>query len=263
MEYLHISKSNLSKRIVNSIVLWSVVVLVIAGIVSVKEGSISVSSSVNGRELPVYCVDTDKKELSISFDASWGDENTQKILDILAEHHVHATFFVTGTWVENYPEDVKKIYEAGHDIGNHSENHKNMSELSDEEIKEELTSVGDAVKKLTGYQMTLFRPPYGDYDDKVITVAKELGYMPIQWDVDSLDWKEYGVDDIINTVCNHPHLGNGSIILCHNAGKYTAEALDQLLTNLEDQGYTIVPISQLIYTDNYYMDVEGRQHQNE
>ncbi|MGN0325934.1 MAG: polysaccharide deacetylase family protein, partial [Lachnospiraceae bacterium] len=79
-------------------------------------------------------------------------------------------------------------------------------------------------------------------------------------DVDSLDWKDYGVDSIINTVCNHKHLGNGSIILCHNGSKYTAQALDTLITNLKAQGYEFVKLTDLIYTDNYYMDHEGRQH---
>lgn len=89
--------------------------------------------------------------------------------------------------------------------------------------------------------------------------AKENGYYTIQWDVDSLDWKDYGVDNIINTVVNHKNLGNGSIILCHNGAKYTAEALEAVITGLQEKGYEIVPVSELIYKDNYHMDVTGRQ----
>ncbi len=221
--------------------------------------AIPVSSTVNGRELPIYCVDTKEKKVALSFDAAWGNEDTAKILEILAKHQVHVTFFMTGGWVESYPDDVKAIYAAGHDLGNHSQNHKNMSQLGDAEIAEELDSVTQKVQELTGYKMFLFRPPYGDYDNEVITVAKKCGYYAIQWDVDSLDWKDYGVDAIIDTVCNHKHLGNGSIILCHNGAKYTAEALDTLLTNLKDAGYTVVPVSELIYKDNYKMNTEGRQ----
>lgn len=219
----------------------------------------SVSSNVNGRELPIYCVDTKEKKVALSFDAAWGNEDTKAILDILEKQKVHVTFFMTGGWVEAYPEDVKAILAAGHDLGNHSENHKNMSQLSEEECREEIMKVHEKVKKLTGYDMFLFRPPYGDYDNKVITVAKECGYYAIQWDVDSLDWKDYGVDSIIRTVTEHKHLGCGSIILCHNGAKYTAEALDAMITELKEQGYEIVPVSQLIIREDYHMDHEGRQ----
>ncbi|MCU6763229.1 polysaccharide deacetylase family protein [Brotonthovivens ammoniilytica] len=220
---------------------------------------VSVSNTVNGRELPIYCVDTTEKKVALSFDAAWGNEDTQEILDILKKHNVHVTFFMTGGWVSDYPDDVKAILEAGHDLGNHSENHKNMSQLSDEEIKSELMTVHDKVKELTGYEMFLFRPPYGDYDNEVITVSKSCGYYPIQWSVDSLDWKDYGAEDIIRQVCDSKHLGNGAIILCHNGAKYTADALDRLLTGLEDKGYTIVPISELIIRDNYHVDTTGKQ----
>ncbi len=221
--------------------------------------AILVSSTINGRQLPIYCVETDEKKIALSFDAAWGNEDTQQILDILAKHNVHVTFFMTGGWVESYPDDVKAILAAGHDLGNHSENHKNMSQLSNEEKKEELMSVHEKVKELTGYEMFLFRPPYGDYDNDVIQTATECGYYWIQWDVDSLDWKDYGTDSIINTVCNHKHLGSGSIILCHNGAKFTAEALDSMITNLKGQGYQIVPVSELIYREGYHMNAEGRQ----
>lgn len=215
------------------------------------------------KELPIYCVDTNKKQVAISFDAAWGNEDTKTILDILKKYDVHATFFMTGGWVEAYPDDVKAIYKAGHDLGNHSENHKNMSQLSNDEIKDELNKVTDKVKKLTGCKMQLFRPPYGDYDNHVITNARDCGYYAIQWDVDSLDWKNYGADSIINTVLNHKSLANGSIILMHNGAKYTAEALPKVIEGLKSKGYEIVPISQLIYKDNFHMQHDGRQISDE
>lgn len=235
---------------------------VLRGIIITAGSSISVSNSVNGRELPVYCVETKEPKIALTFDAAWGNEDTGKILEVLKKHDVHVTFFMTGGWVENYPDDVKAILAAGHDLGNHSENHKNMSQLSDEEKKEELMKVHDKVRTLTGYEMFLFRPPYGDYDNAVVNVAKDCGYYTIQWDVDSLDWKDYGVDSIIKTVTEHKHLGNGSIILCHNGAKYTAQALDTLITKLKEKGYTFVPVSELIYRDGYHMNVEGRQIKN-
>lgn len=165
--------------------------------------------------------------------------------------------------MESYPDDVIAIYEAGHDLGNHSENHKNMSRLTYEEIREEILSVHEKVKELTGYEMFLFRPPYGDYDNHVIENVTECGYYAIQWSIDSLDWKDYGVDDIIDRVCSSENLAGGAIILCHNGAKYTAQALDRLLTNLEEQGYEIVPISELIYTKNYHLDANGMQISDE
>lgn len=235
---------------------------VLRGVLVTVKANVSVSNSVNGRELPVYCVETKEPEIALTFDAAWGNEDTKKILEILKKHDVHVTFFMTGGWVESYPDDVKAILAAGHDLGNHSENHKNMSQLSDEEKKEELMKVHTRVQELTGYEMFLFRPPYGDYDNAVVKTAEENGYFTIQWDVDSLDWKDYGADSIIKTVTEHKHLGNGSIILCHNGAKYTAQALDSLITGLKEKGYRLVPVSELIYREKYHMNHEGRQIQN-
>lgn len=168
-------------------------VLMIALVGSFKylSGFVTVSSNVNGRELPIYSVETDEKKVALTFDAAWGNEDTKKILEILAKHNVHATFFMTGGWVEKYPDDVKAIYEAGHDLGNHSEHHRNMSQLSEEEKTEEIMSVHQKVKEITGVEMNLFRPPYGDYDNAVILNAEENGYYPIQWDVDTGDTTGY------------------------------------------------------------------------
>ena len=162
---------------------------VLRGLILTAGSSIRVSNSVNGRELPIYCVETKEPKIALTFDAAWGNEDTQKILEVLKKHDVHVTFFMTGGWVESYPDDVKAILAAGHDLGNHSENHKNMSQLSDAEKKEELMKVHDKVRTLTGYEMFLFRPPYGDYDNAVVNVAKDCEYYTIQWDVDTLDIK--------------------------------------------------------------------------
>lgn len=252
-------KEDKKRRWRNRGILVLALVLALAGSYRYVAGYVAVSSNVNGRELPIYCVDTDKKKVALSFDAAWGNEDTKKILDILKKHDVHVTFFMTGGWVESYPDDVKAIHKAGHDLGNHSENHKNMSQLSDEEKTKELMSVHEKVKKLTGEDMALFRPPYGDYDDRVVLNAKDNGYYTIQWSVDSLDWKDYGVDSIIDTVLNHKALDKGAIILCHNGAKYTAEALETLIKGLKEKGYEIVPVSELIYKEGYHMDVTGKQ----
>lgn len=258
----YVRERNISKKAVT----LAVAVLVLAGLVGVKyreDGTLlPTSSGVGKKELPIYCVQTEEPKIALTFDAAWGNDDTKKILEILKKHNVKVTFFMTGGWVDSYPDDVKMILSEGHDLGNHSQNHKNMSKLSDSDKEKELTSVHEKVKTLTGYDMFLFRPPYGDYDSAVIKTAQKCGYYTIQWDVDSLDWKDYGVDSIIKTVTEHKHLGNGSIILCHNGAKYTAEALDTLITTLKDAGYTFVQLSKLIYRDKYHMDHEGRQIPN-
>ena len=217
------------------------------------------NATVGDRELPIYCVDTTENKVALSFDAAWGAEDFSKIMDTLDKHNVKVTFFMTGGWVEDNPDCVKELVKRGHDLGNHSEHHYDMTTISQEEKDSELKTVHDKVKKLTGYEMYLFRPPYGAYDNDVIKTAYAMHYYPIQWSVDSLDWKNYGVDSIITTVCNHKALAPGAIILCHNGAKYTADALDAMLTNLEEQGYKIVPISKLIMKKNYHMDATGKQ----
>lgn len=141
---------------------------------------------ISNRRLPIYCVKTDSPQIALSFDAAWGNEDTSRILEILARHDVKVTFFMTGGWMNSFPDDVKAIAAAGHDLGNHSQNHKQMSTLSLEQCKEELLAPHEFIKELTGNEMCLFRPPYGDYNDTVINAAEEVGYYTIQWDVDTL-----------------------------------------------------------------------------
>jgi polysaccharide deacetylase family sporulation protein PdaB len=226
-------------------------------------GSIIGNSFAGKKNLPIYCVDTKSsdgtKYASISFDAAWGADDTIQILDILDKYNVKATFFMTGGWVSQYPDMVKEIYKRGHDLGNHSENHKQMSKLSVSQQKDEIQKVTDKVNELTGYHMFLFRPPYGDYNSTLITTVYSCNYYPIQWSVDSLDWKDYGVSKIISTVTQHKALTNGAIILMHNGAKYTADALEQVITGLQSQGYTLIPISQLIIKENFHMDTTGKQ----
>lgn len=237
-------------------------IIALAGSYHYLSGLTTVSSNVNGRELPINSVETEDKKLSLTFDVAWGNEDIHQLLDILEKYDVHATFFVTGEWAQSYPEDVLAICEAGHDLGNHGERHRNMKQLSEEEMVQELMNAHNTVKEITGVEMDLFRPPYGDYDDAVIRNAGENGYYTIQWDVDSLDWKDYGVDSIIQTVLEHKNLKNGSIILCHSGAKYMPEALEQVICGLKEKGYEIVPVSQLIYKNDYHMDVTGRQIRN-
>lgn len=255
-------KNNNSKKAMKRvhIISLSIIALIIL-LMTIVPNALTTGANPSERKLPIYCVNTTEKKIAISFDAAWGNEDTRDILDILKNNKVKATFFMTGEWIEKYPEDVKAIHNEGHELGNHSMNHKQMSTLSYDECISEIKQPHDLVKELTGVDMVVFRPPYGDYNNTLIEATESIGYSCIQWDVDSLDWKDYGVESIIDTVCNHSHLGNGSIILMHNGATHTAAALDSLIKNLKNQGYEFVKMSELIYTDNYYLDHEGRQHQ--
>jgi peptidoglycan/xylan/chitin deacetylase (PgdA/CDA1 family) len=166
---------------------------------------------------------------------------------------------MTGEWVEKYPKDVKSIAAAGHDLGNHSENHKQMTELAKAECEEEIMTAHNRVKELTGIEMKLFRAPYGDYNNALVGTARECGYYTIQWNVDSYDWKDYGVDSILDRTVENRKLDSGSILLMHVGTKYTAEALEKIIVGLQEKGYEIVPVSQLIYTGEYKVDQMGRQ----
>lgn len=252
-------KRYIIRRIKHSILLWCAVAGLLAFVGRYLQNSVQVTHAVNGKELPVYCVETKEKKVALSFDAAWGNEDTAKLLKILKKHKVHVTFFATGGWIKSYPEDVKKILKAGHELGNHSESHPHMTTLSREAQTRELLEPHKRVQKLTGYKMKVFRPPYGDYNNAVIRTARENGYMPVQWSVDSLDWKDYGVEPILQTVLNHKALQPGAIILCHNGAKYTAQALDRLLDGLEEKGYRVVPVGELLLKKDYRLDGNGRQ----
>lgn len=220
-------------------------------------GAYAVYFGASSRRIPIYCVDRQDKKISISFDCAWGTDHTDDILSELERNDVIATWFMAEFWTTKYPEFVKKIDEAGHEIGTHSSTHSYMSKLGRAEIESELASSSEAITSITGKKVELFRPPYGDYDDELIDTAESEGYYVIQWDVDSLDWKDLSAGDIALRIINK--VKPGSIILMHNDGKHTSEALPMIFSTLKNSGYEFVPIGDLIYRDNYTVDINGCQ----
>ena len=144
----------------------------------------AVSAAAAKRQLPIYCVQRDQKMVAISFDAAWGNEDTQQLIDILGRYQIKATFFVVGEWVDKYPESVKALHDAGHEIMNHSNTHAHFNSLSTEEIIADVQACSDKIEAITGVRPTLIRCPYGEYDDHVIAAIRSIGMEPIQWDVD-------------------------------------------------------------------------------
>lgn len=213
--------------------------------------------SATQRQLPIYSVETADKRCAISFDAAWGNEDTELLIDILGRYDVKATFFLVGDWVERYPESVAQLHEAGMEIMNHSDDHAHYNSLSTEEIIADVTACNEKIDAITGITPTLIRCPYGEYDDHVIAAIRSMGMEPIQWDVDSLDWKDYDADTIFERVTSRVECG--SIVLFHNAALHTPEALPRILEYLIQEGYTVVPISQLLLEGDYTIDHAGRQ----
>ena len=220
------------------------------GVAAVKTGAAK-------KELPIYSVERGDKKISISFDAAWGNEQTGKLIDILGEYGVKTTFFVVGSWVDKYPESVKALDAAGHEVMNHSNTHPHMTRLEIAKIEEEINMCAAKIESVIGKRPDLLRPPYGDYNDTVIKTIRRLGIYPIQWDVDSLDWKGISAEKIVTRVLGG--VKDGSIVLFHNGGEHTAEALPTILAELQRRGYEIVPVSQLILRDDYTIDHTGRQ----
>ncbi len=208
--------------------------------------------------LPVYSVERDDRVISVTFDASWGGDKTLAILDLLDEYNAKATFFLVEIWVDKFPELVKEIAARGHEIGNHSASHAHFTQISESQTRQELSSCSDSIEALTGIRPTLFRPPYGDYNSKVVTVVRDAGYECVQWSIDSQDWKNRGVDDLIRRATKN--VQSGDIILFHNDSQYILEALPTILKTYQAEGFQMIPAKDILLTGETTIDVQGKQH---
>lgn len=231
-------------------------ILAAALIFAAVESPRLVGAAATERSLPIYCVQRDDKCVSLTFDAAWGNEDTETLIGILNRYNVKATFFLVGAWVDKYPESVKQLSDAGMEVMNHSDNHAHFSRLSAEEITANVGACSDKIAAITGVRPTLFRCPYGEYDDHVIDAVNAMGIHPIQWSVDSLDWKGLSADEITRRVTGNAE--SGSIILFHNAAEHTPEALPGIIEYLLANGYTIVPVGQLLLQGSCTIDHTGK-----
>jgi polysaccharide deacetylase family sporulation protein PdaB len=221
----------------------------------------SVSMVVSSGEKPIYAVERSDKVIALSFDASWGATHTKEILDILDEYNVKATFFLVNLWIEDYPDLVAEIDARGNEIGLHSATHPHFTALSQAEMSAEIEANAAAVTEITNKTPTLFRFPYGDYNDTAVTAVRNMGLTAIQWSVDSLDWKDLSASEISLRVLDG--VDTGAIILMHNNGTHTAESLNTIIPSLLGEGYHIVPIGKLLFTGDYYVDQNGIMHEGE
>lgn len=236
------------------------IVLVIALVVTVAPLGFMPSVETAGGSntlLPIYSVETEEKAVSLTFDCAWGAEDIDAVIEALSNGGCKATFFVVGSWAEKYPDAVKKLYNAGHEVANHSAAHEHFNTLGESKMRSSMDKCDEIIEKLTGVKPVLFRAPYGEYNDSVIKVCNETGRYAIQWDVDSLDWKGLTKEEMAERIL--PKIKNGSIILMHTGTENTAAALPYLIEKIKAEGYTFKKTCDMIYKDNFEINHEGRQ----
>lgn len=217
-----------------------------------------IQTSTTQKQLPIYSVKTEEKKIAITINCAWNADDIDKILETLEKQQVKTTFFMVGDWIEKNEESAKKIFAAGHELANHSYNHPHINNLNYDKNIEQIKKCSELIQKITGKPSTLYRGPYGEYNDTVLQAAKDLKHTTIQWSIDSLDYKSLTGEQMWERI--EPKLQNGSIILMHNGTENTANSLNDIITNIKNKGFTIVPVSELIYKDNYTIDNNGEQH---
>ena len=217
-----------------------------------------IQTTTQQRRLPIYSVEIDERKISLGINCAWGDEDIPAILEILDSYNIRASFFVTGTFVRKFPESVRLIHEAGHEIGSHSNNHVDLTALDRHGIEQEIRNLNREVKDVIGIEPILFRTPSGAYNNLVIEVIESEGMIPIQWDADSLDYRDPTPDEMKKRIMDR--LRPGSITLFHAGAKNTPAALPSIIEAVSEQGYTFVAVGELIHPPPYTLDHEGRQH---
>lgn len=240
-----------------SVIITGFVLLVVVFGIFMTAHMLSDAVSAEARMIPIYNVETDENNVAVTFNCAVGNSDIDSILATLDKYNVKATFFLLGSWADDYTEEVQKIYDAGHEIGNHGYSHKDLPSMSFENILLDIQQCNNAIKSITGHTPTLFRAPSGAYDNKTISAAENLGMITIQWDVDSLDWKNISASEILTRVKDE--VQKGSVIQLHTGTAHTAEALPQLLDYLKAEKLTPVTVSELIYFTDYTINHNGTQ----
>ncbi len=248
----------LNKEKILAYVVSVLTVIMLFGIANLTVNSNIIETSANLKaELPIYNVETEEKKVAFTMNCAWSADDIDDILKTLKNNDVKITFFMVGDWIDKNAEAVKKIYEAGHEIGNHSNTHPHVSNLSYEENLLEIEKCSQKIEQITGKKPTLYRAPYGEYNDTVVKAGFENGYYVIQWNKDTLDYQALNGEQMWKRIGNN--LQNGDIILSHNGTAHTADSLDMILKNIKQKGFQVVTVSDLIYKENYEINNNGTQ----
>ena len=220
--------------------------------------TLSTTASAEARRLPVYSVDTEVKEIALTFNCAWGTEGLDEIIELLRKEDIKCTFFFVGEFAEKYPEAVRRIHNAGHETGNHSMHHTDPVTQDFSEIVSDINACNELIFSLTGVKPALYRAPSGSYDNKTIEAAESLGMTAIQWDVDSIDWKNPSPEKIVSRVTGNA--ANGSIVLFHLGKENTLEALPAIIKKLKAQGYSFRKVGELLSEGDTWIDSTGKLH---
>lgn len=226
----------ISRKIYSIIILTAIIVLPSANNVYCK----------NNEEVFIKNGSRSEKYLALTFDDGPHPKETDEVLDILKKYNIKATFFIAGKHANWYSEPLIRASKEGHEIGNHTFNHPDISNLSNDQLENEILKCEDILLEKTGKKPTLFRPPYGSYKQNELgKIANKLGYKVVLWTtVDAKDWKNPGAQSIANTIVNNAK--NGDIILLHDyATENTVEALDILIPQMQSKGYKFVTVSEM------------------
>ena len=235
----------------------TVIALFVIAFTVTNNTSNTIITSSNSKELPIYNVQTNENKVALTMNCAWNADDIESILKILEKNEVKITFFVVGEWADKYPEALKKMADAGHEIANHSDTHPHVNNLSSEDNIKQIETCSQKIEAITGKETTLYRAPYGEYNNTVIRASKLAGHKAIQWNLDTLDYTGLTGEKMWERI--NGKLQNGSIILMHNGTEHTADSLEMLLNNIKKSGYEIVTVSNLIYKDNYVIDNNGTQ----
>ncbi len=207
------------------------------------------------RNLPLYSVERDDSSIALTFNCAWGSDDIENVLKSLEKYNVKATFFIVGEWAEKYPQQLKAIADAGHELGGHSYNHKDYQSLTKSDIKKDIEKTADAINKACGKSIKLIRVPSGSYNSDVISAIEEDGYIPIQWSVDSIDYGDADSDGIFERATSKT--GPGDIILMHTGTKNTAIVLPRILDSLNGN-FEFLTVSELMCKEDFYVDNNGK-----
>ena len=247
------------EKVMCYLIAFSTVIILIGMAVFWLPGENAVETAARIREVPVYSVDTEENKVALTMNCAWNADDIDSILETLQNENCKITFFMVGDWIEKNEEAAKKIAQAGHELANHSNTHPHVNNLNLEKNEEEIKQCSDKIKKITGKESIFYRGPYGEYNNTVIRAAKQQNHITIQWSIDSLDYTGLSEQEMIARI--EPSLKKGSIILMHNGTKNTANSLPAIINMIKEKGFEIVPVSELVYQENYTIDANGVQHQ--
>jgi len=196
-----------------------------------------------GKPQPIFHGDIGEPKIAFACNIFWGEEFLPEMLNTLTENNIQITFFIGGSWAKRFPNLVTELSTRGHELGNHTYSHPHPNTLSKDKNKEQILRAEQLITELTQIKTTLYAPPYGEYNDTVLSAATELGYTTIMWSIDTIDWQRPPAEIIINRVMKK--IDNGAIILMHPT-ESTAKALPELIRQIKNKGYTIATVSDII-----------------